>query len=110
MPPEGMIAFGWGLAAGLAAGAVPLIALLRGAGRPAGPKRTLALTAVRFALTLLAAGLLALLLERPATVRAFLGLALAYGLLLVIETWWATAQARRAGAVEAAKRRSEVGQ
>lgn len=103
-----------GAAAGAAAGAVALgglVLAVRREGRLA-PQRLLKATALRFGLTLVAALVLAFALERPAAIRAFVGLAASYAVLLVIETRWALARARgdAAGNAGSEQRRRDVGQ
>lgn len=103
-----------GAAAGLVAGAVALgglVAAVRREGRLS-PQRLMKATALRFGLTLIAAVALALTLERPAAIRAIVGLAASYAVLLVIETRWALARSRgdAAGDAGSEQRRRDVGQ
>lgn len=115
MELESAGAFALGAAAGAAAGAVALgglVLAVRREGRLA-PQRLMKATALRFGLTLVAALVLAFALERPAAIRAFVGLAVSYAVLLLVETRWALARARHDAAQASAgseQRRRDVGQ
>lgn len=114
MELEPLAAVALGFAAGAVAGAVALgglLAAVRREGRLA-PQRLMKATALRFGLTLVAAAALGLALERAAAIRAFVGLAASYAVLLVIETRWALARARgdAAGSAGSEQRRRDVGQ